>query len=212
MATDARGHTVPAGSDVFDPQGADVALGLSINDVVPVANATGRNSALSAVGATSSDPLLVARSDTGEIEGSWGSGFYSISDHALSVLKSGYPADKSISSGTLDLIASSDSGGIPSITIDPGGHVKLDLSFLYVASTSSTAASGTLSLLVDGAIVGTAWYVHTGVGTNANAQKLLSVSLDAWLSPSTAHTINARVTWTGGGGIAISQISYAVRG
>lgn len=212
MSTDARVHDVPAGSDVFDPQGDMVALSASLNDAIPAVNQTARDSALASVGATSGRPLVVIRSDTGELEVSWGSGFYSLSDHALTVLKSGYPADKANSTGATDLIASTDTGGIPSITMDPGGRITLDLSLLYVAATSSTAASATVSLLIDGAIVGTPWYLHTGVGALANSQKLMTVSLEGWVSPGTAHTVNARVTHTGGGGINMSQISYAVRG
>ena len=211
MSTDARGHAVPAGSDAFDPQGADVAMSASINDLVPAVNQTARDSALAAVGATSARPLAIIRSDTGELEVSWGSGFYSLSDHALTVLASGYPSDKANSTGTTDLIAPGDVGGIPTITIDPGGRVTLDLSLLYVATTASTAASATVSLLIDGALVGTSWYLHTGVGALANGQKLMTVSLDGWVSPGTAHSVNARVTHTGGGGISMSQISYAVR-
>lgn len=213
MTTNARGQTVPAGSDAFDPQGSDVSLGLSVNDVVPVANATARGTALTNIGATTSRPLLVSRTDSQEIEGSWGSGFYAVSDHALSVLKSGSPGNKTMAaSSTVDLIASGDTGGIPSITIDPGGRIKLDVSFQFVAATAGTAAAGTLSLLLDGAVTGTAWLVHTGLGTSADVVKQYTVTLDGWVSPATAHTVNARLTWTGGGGVALSQISYSVRG
>ena len=66
MATDARGHTVPAGSDVFDPQGSAVALGLSINDVIMAANATDRASKVAAIvpAPTTARPAFVWQSDT----------------------------------------------------------------------------------------------------------------------------------------------------
>lgn len=213
MATDARGHTVPAGTDAFDPQGdIDTAL-TTVNDIVPVANSTGRASALAAVGATTTDPLLVSRTDTRVVEGSWGSGFYALTDRQLAVLKTGFPANKALAaSSTVDLIASSDTGGIPSITPDPGGRVKLDLAFQFVTATSGSAGAATVSLLVDGAIVGTAWSVHTGIGADAAVLKQYTVTLEGWLTPGTSHTVNARLTSTGGVGINVQQINYTVRG
>lgn len=65
MSTDARTHTVPAGSDAFDPQGADVALSLSVNDWVLATNATDRASKITALAPTSSRPAIIFQVDTG---------------------------------------------------------------------------------------------------------------------------------------------------
>lgn len=62
MATDNRGHTVPASTG--HPARADVlALSLSTCDVVPVTNATTRATAVTNLGATTAKPLIVARAD-----------------------------------------------------------------------------------------------------------------------------------------------------
>lgn len=82
MATDAAKHTIPAGSDVFDPQGSDVALAASIHDIIPVTNATDRDSvyaALVAAGRTpATNPVIVDRLDTGVLERNAGSGWSKI--------------------------------------------------------------------------------------------------------------------------------------
>ena len=79
MATDAAKHTVPAGSDLFDPQGSDAALALTIHDIVPVANATDRNATLTAMQAAGRDPayspVIVDRGDQASIERNAGSGW-----------------------------------------------------------------------------------------------------------------------------------------
>lgn len=64
MATDARGHTVPAGSDAFDPQGSDVAVSLSLNDWVFATNATDRASKITTLAPTTSRPALIFQLDT----------------------------------------------------------------------------------------------------------------------------------------------------
>jgi hypothetical protein len=62
MATDNRGHTVPASSG--HPARADItALSLSMCDVVPVTNTTTRATAVTNLGATTAKPLIVARAD-----------------------------------------------------------------------------------------------------------------------------------------------------
>lgn len=69
MATDARGHTVPAATDA--PKRADIlALGLSINDPIVVANTTARAQALTDLAAesivpSSASPLFFFRVDAG---------------------------------------------------------------------------------------------------------------------------------------------------
>lgn len=65
MATDARGHTIPAGSDVFDPQGSDVALSASVNDIIVATNATDRASKVAALAPTTTRPAFVWQVDTG---------------------------------------------------------------------------------------------------------------------------------------------------
>lgn len=62
MATDNRGHTVPAASDV-PSRTTLLNLSLSMCDVVPVTNATTRTTAVTNLGATTAKPLLVARAD-----------------------------------------------------------------------------------------------------------------------------------------------------
>lgn len=67
MATDLRGHTVPAGNEA-PSRGALTALGLSIRDAIPVANATARTQRiadLAAVGvvATTAEPFFFWRAD-----------------------------------------------------------------------------------------------------------------------------------------------------
>lgn len=62
MATDARGHTVPASTD--HPSRSELtALSLSILDIVPVADTTARAAAATALSPTTSKPLVVARAD-----------------------------------------------------------------------------------------------------------------------------------------------------
>lgn len=62
MATDARGHTVPAATDA--PKRADLtALSLSVRDVVYVATVTARAAAVTALGASAANPLYVHRGD-----------------------------------------------------------------------------------------------------------------------------------------------------
>lgn len=72
MATDARGHTVPAGDD--EPKRSDLTgLSLSVNDAIPVANATERATKLAEL-AGLADPIVPAagaplfffRADAGE--------------------------------------------------------------------------------------------------------------------------------------------------
>lgn len=105
MATDARNHVIPAAAG--KPERADFdRLSLSINDIVPVANATARAAKvteLTAAGTppTTSRPLLVWRADAGigrELEVTTGSGF------ATYQSGSGMNADISIAvlAGTLD--------------------------------------------------------------------------------------------------------------
>lgn len=70
MATDVRKHTVPAAGDAPRRQ-AILDLGLSIRDVIPVANTTARSqliSALSAAGQPPSvtNPVFVYRADAGD--------------------------------------------------------------------------------------------------------------------------------------------------
>ncbi len=147
------------------------------------------------------------------MERNTGTGWYRAADHLLSVLKSATPAGKTLTAASaLDLIAAGDVGGIPSIALDPGGRVKLDLSFQYVAGSAGTAASATLQMLVDGVVVGPGWLVHTGLGAGADVLKQYALTLEGWLSPGTPHTVNARLTHTGGGPISVQQIFYAVRG
>lgn len=134
-------------------------------------------------------------------------------DRPLSVLKAGTPGGKTLAaSGAVDLIAAGDVGGIPSITPNPDGRVKLDLSFQFVAGSAGAAAAGTLQLLVDGAPSGPGWLVHTGLGAAADVLKQYTVTLEGWLSAGGVHTVNARLTWSGGATIALQQISYALRG
>jgi len=64
MSTDARGHTVPAGSDAFDPQGSDVAASLSVNDFIMAANATDRASKVTALAPTTGRPAFIFQTDT----------------------------------------------------------------------------------------------------------------------------------------------------
>lgn len=67
MATDVRKHTVPAPGDAPRRQ-AILDLGLSIRDVIPVANTTARSQLITAMGAagqgpSASNPVLVFRAD-----------------------------------------------------------------------------------------------------------------------------------------------------
>jgi hypothetical protein len=62
MATDARGHTVPAATDVPSRNTILNAL-LSVKDITPVTNTTTRASTSTAVSPSATNPLLVARAD-----------------------------------------------------------------------------------------------------------------------------------------------------
>jgi hypothetical protein len=62
MATDARGHTIPAATDV-PSRNTLLNLSLSTCDVVPVTNTTTRATAVTNLGATTAKPLIVARAD-----------------------------------------------------------------------------------------------------------------------------------------------------
>lgn len=72
MATDARGHTTPAGDDA--PKRSDVLdLSLSIRDPIPVANTTARAAKIvelaaltPAITPSSSNPILFFRADAGD--------------------------------------------------------------------------------------------------------------------------------------------------
>ncbi|MDA8440497.1 MAG: hypothetical protein M0Z51_16785 [Propionibacterium sp.] len=64
MAVDARAHAVPAGTDVFDPQGSDVAMSLSINDFVMAANASNRESIATLLAPTAGRPAMIFQTDT----------------------------------------------------------------------------------------------------------------------------------------------------
>ncbi len=78
MATDAAKHTVPAGTDGMRRQNL-LDLSLSIHDIIPVANATERDTvyaALVAAGrAPAAAPVIVDRLDTGVLERNDGSGW-----------------------------------------------------------------------------------------------------------------------------------------
>lgn len=62
MATDARGHTVPAASDV-PSRNTLLNMMLSVNDFVSVTNTTTRAAVATAVSPTAVRPLIVARAD-----------------------------------------------------------------------------------------------------------------------------------------------------
>jgi hypothetical protein len=62
VATDARGHTIPAGPDF--PKRADLLnLSLSVRDVVYVANTTARATAATTLGASATNPVYTYRAD-----------------------------------------------------------------------------------------------------------------------------------------------------
>ncbi|MEV7962419.1 hypothetical protein [Oerskovia paurometabola] len=65
MATTPTGVEVPAGTDIFDPDGDLRALGASLEGriIVPVANATARNAVASLVSPSPTEPLYVHRGD-----------------------------------------------------------------------------------------------------------------------------------------------------
>jgi hypothetical protein len=220
-ATTATGINVPAGGDPFDPHGdmVDLANSLRSRAIYPVANATARNALLTAIDwtPTANEPLKVDRADTGAIERTTGSGWYRVSERALAVLKSGRPAEtgKTLAAGAgqvLDLIAAGDAGGVPSITVDPGGEVEVEIAFQFLAASAGSAAAATASLVVDGVVQAGGAYLHTDTGSNANIPRVFTKTMKAWLSPGTPHTVNVRLTWEGGGGITVRYPSYAIRG
>jgi len=64
MATNARGHTVPSAGET--PSRAAIFQSLmTVNDIVPVANATARAQKLLDLGSSAARPLIVRQSDTG---------------------------------------------------------------------------------------------------------------------------------------------------
>ncbi|MFD6094584.1 hypothetical protein ACFWGN_20930 [Oerskovia sp. NPDC060338] len=70
MATTPTGLTVPAGTDVFDPDGDMRTLAGSLDGriIVPVANAADRDALAALVSPTPTEPLTVRRTDTGVTE------------------------------------------------------------------------------------------------------------------------------------------------
>ncbi len=82
MATDAAKHTIPAGTDGMRRQNL-LDLSLSINDIIPVANATERDSVYAALVAAgrvpASAPVRVDRLDTGLLERNTGTGWGPVS-------------------------------------------------------------------------------------------------------------------------------------
>ncbi|MBD7949582.1 hypothetical protein [Oerskovia rustica] len=74
MATTPTGLIVPAGTDVFDPDGDLRTLAGSLDGrlIVPVANTTARDALAAAFTPSTAKPLLVYRSDAGTLECSVG--------------------------------------------------------------------------------------------------------------------------------------------
>lgn len=218
MTKNALGVEVPAGSDAFDPQGDMVELGASLAGrlVVPVANATARDALLAAVGATSDVPLLAWRSDTRQVEVSWGSGFYRVTENAVAILKNGSPADKAIpgtGGATLDLIAAGDPGGVPSLTPAVGGLHWWTFSLQFAATTSAAVAVNVVPVF-DGTAEPTAsgFLLHSGLGTGATQLRAWTMTYPVWLTPGVAHTFNMRVIYSGGGGMNFNYMTYQLRG
>lgn len=73
MATTPTGLDVPAGTDVFDPDGDLRALAASLTGrvIVPVPNATARDALAAALPPGLAAPLFVWRADTKALEGAW---------------------------------------------------------------------------------------------------------------------------------------------
>lgn len=218
MSKNALGIEVPAGSDSFDPQGDMVEMGASFAGrvVVPVANAADRDTLLAAVGATPDVPLLVWRNDTRQVEVSWGSGFFRATDSPRAVLKYGAPADKQIpatAGATLDLIAAGDPGGIPALTPAVGGLYYWTVSLQFAASTGSASAVNVVPVF-DGAAEPTAsgFLLHSGLGAGAQQLRAWTMTYPVWLTPGAPHTFNARVVFSGGGGMSFNYMSYQLRG
>lgn len=217
MAVDASGLQVPAAVDPFDPPADFAALATSLRGrvVVPVANAAARASLLAALVADGT-PATATRPALCDVGGviqrhDGGAGWVRVSDGPLTVAATRTPGAKTIPAlGTVDLIASGDPSGIPSVTCDPGGRVRVSVTLHYVAASAGVAASADLAMLVDGAVQPEVCTIHTGLGAAANVQKALAVTLEGWVSAG-SHTVNVRATHTGGsGGIAVDIMTVRV--
>ncbi|MHA7132531.1 hypothetical protein [Oerskovia turbata] len=92
MATTPTGLDVPAGTDVFDPDGdlRDLAGSLTGRISVPVANAADRDALAAAVAPTPASPLTVRRQDTGVTETNTGGTTWTriagpVTDHLVNI-------------------------------------------------------------------------------------------------------------------------------
>lgn len=212
MATDARKHTAPGSAET--PKRSSLNdLSLSVNDIVPVANATERDALYTTLTSApinqvpATRPIYVDRLDTGTIERNAGTGWYRIGGEKKS-LDTGYnETQKSAASGVVDLFGASDI----SFTLAAGGEVDFDFTLQYWAN-AAVAVVGTLGLLVDGALVADeSLQIHSGVGALATNYHQATPRFSAWLAPG-AHTANLRFTHGGGGQMNFNYQGFKVKG
>ena len=135
MATDARGHTVPAGTDAFDPQNSDVALSLTINDLVMCTNGTDETTKLAALGPTAARPVFTYRQDTDEIHRANGTTVVTVASVALGLGGGAWTAYTPAIGGTTS----------PTITYARWVQVGKIVT-VQVLVTLTAAATGTLSV------------------------------------------------------------------
>lgn len=152
MATDARGHTVPAASD--HPQRQNLLdMMLSVNDYVSVTNTTTRNALGITLAPTTSRPLIVYRVDSGTLELSTnGSAWTTLPDR-----NDGTWTPVWGSSGTLPAV------GNGSFVGDFSNDDRyLDFEMTLTLGTTSTVGSGNYTFTVPIAPIGTGRKLFVG--------------------------------------------------
>ena len=139
-----RGHSVPAEGEHPSRAGWVLNPLLSINDLVPVANATEKAQKLADIGASATRPLVVAQADTKAIEAAWSEAgpWYRLAGGQRTWKVDG--ADKDVpGNATTDLMS-------VTVTDAPAGEYRINV---FVAAFGAGIIPTSLGILAAGSTV-----------------------------------------------------------
>lgn len=125
--SNARGHLVPTESEAPSRAGWVLNPLLSVNDVVPVANATSQAAALTAIGATTARPLIVFRIDTGTLEYSTGGAWAPVGPGPWTDVVRSTAYDAGVTATTFTTLP----GMSVTVTVPAGRKVRAEARFPY---------------------------------------------------------------------------------
>ena len=205
MATDAAKHTVPAGTDGMRRQNL-LDLSLSIHDIVPVANATERDSVFAALVAAgrvpASAPVIVDRLDTGQLERRAGSTWVPIGT-TRQLAAAALPSDSG-AVGTTEMAV------LTANVVSVNGKVRITVSGRLLFSDVTTQGRA-LVRVRDGSATGTVLTsgakVPDAIGTPG--AETITVIGSGTLTPG-AHTIVVTLHRDSGSGTVVALAGFEV--